>query len=134
MNAAKKAPSTSATTKKIQLALPQSPADSPATSPTSAEKLNRLNEIKQNANSKNLAANKKESLESLKKHQVDKKRQRQQELLLENGENTEANIVHQQQQDPARSRNKDKSPYEILFDQNQSLAHELEVEYHDFKV
>jgi len=124
MNAAKKIPTAAATTKKIQLALPQSPADSPATSPTAAE-------AKQNAAGRHLAASKKESLESLKKHQVDKKRQREQDLQsTENGEYTEVNIADQQQaNEPPKSKHKGKSPYDILFDQNQHLANELEVQY-----
>jgi len=131
MNAAKKIPTATATTKKIQLALPQSPADSPATSPTAAEKHSSPVEAKQNAAGRHLAANKKESLESLKKHQVDKKRQRQQDLQsTENGEFTEVNIADQQQpNEPPKSKHKGKSPYDILFDQNQHLANELEVQY-----
>ncbi len=127
MNAAKKTPST--TTKKIQLTFPQSPAESPATSPTSSEKHHNHNEIKQSLNSKHLSVNKKESLESLKKHQGDKKRQRQQELLSEDGGNIDLNIIEQQQHEPERTKHRGKSPYDILFDQNQNLANELEVDY-----
>ena len=117
-------------TKKFQLNVPDSsPEDSPAKLPFADS--NNLNVGSSLEFTKHLASGKKESLESLKKHHMEKKLQRQDRL--ENGEGSpeRAGGVFEEQTNTTTTynnkRHNGKTPYEILFDQNQNLAHELEV-------
>jgi hypothetical protein len=121
--------SSSITTSKktYQLALPP---ESPDQTHKKAKEKTTSSELKVVSNTKHMSINKKESLDSLKKYQSDMKRQK---LDNENKENVEALAAATEKPTVAGKKEgkKDdtpkKSPYEVLFEQNQRLVQELEV-------
>lgn len=109
--------------KKIQLAVPDSPAESPAHSPNNQKSKGQpdLSSVEAKlTNTKNLSSSKKDSLENLKKHQSDMKRLKQTQTGSETNQGGDSEST-------ASGAKKQKTPYEIIFDQNQYLAFELEV-------
>lgn len=123
----------SSTKKTYQLALPpESPDNTNKKSTSKSDKKDKGQELKVVTNTKHMSISKKESLESLKQYQSDMKRQKLDNEKNENGENVQPDQQTKTATAPAGGKPKKdeppkKTPYEILFEQNQRLVQELEV-------
>ena len=111
--------------KKIQLVNPDNDGLSPPETSAITTEPNKA--LIANNESRNLLANKKESIESIRKHQTEKKLLKQSQEDEEKLSKSDDKSGKPQSVENVTNNKVKKSPYEIIFELNQQLANELEV-------